>query len=205
VNTENGKTENGGEEVMITYRKVMFRGMMAAGLLLSIGSVGFAQTDANASSIKSLKVVSGVGALTVAPATSCVNIICPTGDVCDFVTITGTSKNFNRFGGFKGDSSLLLCESTDTTLAIPNGNDTTTCSPSSGIGVLTSGSNTISFNIAGQTCTVPGTLASGIEVFNQTFAITGSTAKNVSTGGGSFNAWSNGTSGTFNFAGNYSK
>jgi hypothetical protein len=190
---------------MISYRKVMSQGMMAAGLLLSIGSMGFAQTDVNASSTKSLKVVSGVGTLTVATATSCVDIICPTGDVCDSVTITGTSKNFNRFGGFKGNSSLLLCESTDTTLSIPNGNDTTTCSPSSGIGVLTSGSNTISFNMAGQTCTVPGTLAPGIKVFNQTFAITGSTAKNVSTGGGSFNAWSNGTSGTFNFAGNYSK
>jgi len=190
---------------MISYRKVMFRGIAVAGLLLSFGSMGFAQTDGNASSLGSVKVVSGVGTLTAAAVTSCINIVCPTGDTCDSVTILGSSKNFNRFGGFKGNSTFTLCESTDTTLAIPNGNATTTCSPSSGIGILTSGSNTLTFNLAGQTCTIPGSLAAGIEVYNQTFAITGSTAPKVTSGGGSFNLFTNGGTGTFNFAGNFTK
>jgi hypothetical protein len=193
------------EKRMISYRKVMFRGIAVAGLLLSFGSMGFAQTDGNASSLGSVKVVSGVGTLTAAAVTSCINIVCPTGDTCDSVTILGSSKNFNRFGGFKGNSTFTLCESTDTTLAIPNGNATTTCSPSSGIGILTSGSNTLTFNLAGQTCTIPGSLAAGIEVYNQTFAITGSTAPKVTSGGGSFNLFTNGGTGTFNFAGNFTK
>jgi hypothetical protein len=190
---------------MVGYRKVMFRGIAVVGLLLSVGSTGFAQTDGNASSLGSVKVVSGVGTLTAAAVTSCINIVCPTGDTCDSVTILGTSKNFNRFGGFKGNSTFTLCESTDTTLAIPNGNATTACSPSSGIGILTSGTNTLTFNLAGQTCTIPGSLAAGIEVYNQTFAITGSTAPKVTSGGGSFNLFTNGGTGTFNFAGNFTK
>jgi hypothetical protein len=190
---------------MISYRKAMFRGMMGAGLLLSIGSTGFAQ------SLSSVKVVSGVGTLTASPATSCPNIVCPnaTGspaDVCSAVTILGSSKNFNRFGGFKGNSTFTLCESTDTTLFTPNGNEGTACSPSSGIGILTSGTNTLTFSMAGQTCSVPGLSASGITTYNQTFVITGSTATKVSTGGGSFNLFTNASgSGSFNFAGNFQK
>jgi hypothetical protein len=185
---------------MIRYRKVMLRGMVAAaGLLLGIGSTGFAQ------SLSNVKVVSGVGTLTASTVTSCINNVCPSGDNCTSVLILGTSKNFNRFGGFKGNSTFSLCESTDETLEISNGNDTSSCAPSSGVGILTSGNNTLTFNMAGQTCTLPGALAAGISVYNQTFAITGSTATKVSTGGGSFNLWSNGASGTFNFAGNYLK
>jgi hypothetical protein len=191
--------DNRGGEAMIGNRKGMFVGLVVAGLFLSAGSMGFAQ------SLSSVKIVSGAGTLTATTVTTCPNIVCPTGDVCDAVTILGTSKNFNRFGGFKGNSTFTLCESTDTTLAIDNGNDSTTCSPSSGIGILTSGTNTLTFNMAGQTCTVPGTLAVGIEVYNQTFAITGSTSSKVSSGGGSFNAFTNAGIGTFNFAGNTQK
>jgi hypothetical protein len=58
--------------------------------------------------------------------------------------------------------------------------------------------------MAGQTCTLPGS-ATGFQVFNQIAAITNSTATKVATGGGSFDAWENGTSGTFNLSANYSK
>jgi hypothetical protein len=78
------------------------------------------------------------------------------------------------------------------------------CTPASGIGVLTSGTNTLSFNLAGTACRLPGATA-GLESFNQVGAISGSTSSKIASGGGSFNSWDNGSTGTFNLSANYSK
>ena len=41
--------------------------------------------------------------------------------------------------------------------------------------------------------------------FNQAGAITNSTSYRITTGGGSFNSWDNGSTGSFNLSANYSK
>ena len=208
---------------MIDYRKAMLRGLVATGFLLGVGSAAFAQATPTATptatastspsptpsskpttsaSTSSLKVVTAVGTLTVTPATSCINVTCPGSDTCTSEVLTGTSKNFNRFGGFKSNSQLILCETIDTTvLSTLTGNG---CTPASGIGTLTSGTNTLVFNLAGQACPLPGT-TTGLEAFNQVGAITGSTSSKITSGGGSFNSWDNGSTGSFNLSANYSK
>ena len=186
------------------FSKAIFRGITAAGLLLAAGSMAFAQSDANAAATTtSTKLVTAVGTLTVTPATSCINVTCPEIDPagCTSEVLTGTSKNFNRFGGFKSNSQLVLCETIDTTIrsTLING-----CAPAAGIGVLTSANNTITFALPGESCTLPGA-TTGFEAFNQVGAITNSTSSKIASGGGSFNSWDNGSTGSFNLSANYSK
>lgn len=180
-------------------------GASAAALALMLGSMALAQsnTEAKAATTKSTKIVTAVGTLTVTPfaAGACPGITCPGTDTCENETLTGTSKNFNRFGGFKGNSTFVVCETIDTTLVnLANG-----CAPSTGIGILSNSTNTVTFGLSGEDCTLPG--ATGLEAFNQVGAITASTDSAISTGGGSFDAWDSGTtlSGSFNLSANYSK
>ena len=175
----------------------------ALGLMLASTALAQSNTEAKAATTKSTKLVTAVGTLTVTPfaAGACPGITCSGTDTCENETLTGTSKNFNRFGGFRNNSTFVVCETVDTTLLNPaNG-----CAPATGIGTLSNGSNTVTFGLSGEDCTLPG--ATGLEAFNQVGAITASTASAISTGGGSFDAWDSGTtlSGSFNLSANYSK
>ena len=211
---------------MIDYRKAMLRGLVATGFLLGVGSAAFAQATPTATasssptvtastspsptpsskpttsaSTSSLKVVTAVGTLTVTPATSCINVTCPGSDTCTSEVLRALPRTSTALG-FKSNSQLILCETIDTTvLSTLTGNG---CTPASGIGTLTSGTNTLVFNLAGQACPLPGT-TTGLEAFNQVGAITGSTSSKITSGGGSFNSWDNGSTGSFNLSANYSK
>jgi hypothetical protein len=153
-----------------------------------------------------LRVISAVGNATVASADSCPNITCAPTDICTYTTITGTAKGFNRFGGSLGNSPMIACISTDTSTTIPNGNDGTSCSPSSGAAVIGTGSTLVTLSMAGQTCTVPGATLSEVQVFNEVWAVGTSTDTKVGRGAGSFNAFANTATGdgSFNVAGNFS-
>jgi hypothetical protein len=191
-------------------RKAILRGSLVATVILIVGALAFAQNQASTTaspSNKELRIINAVGNAVVAvPTTGCANITCPATDTCTYVTLTGTAKGFNRFGGSLGNSQMIACISTDTSSILPNGNDSTSCSPSSGTVVLAGSTSTVTLSMAGQTCTIPGTTASDIQVFNETWAVSTSTDAKVGRGAGSFNAFANTVSGdgSFNVAGNFS-
>jgi hypothetical protein len=149
--------------------------------------------EANATKASRTRPATGVGDVVAAAALSCPNILCPTGKVCSFQTLTGTFSSFSRFGALRNKSNVLACvviNDSDTLANGNNGSSDSVCSPASGTAAITGNGKSgkgVTIAFSGSACTNAVTAAT-TTLLNTSYVITASTTKGITTGQGLFSA-----------------